>query len=235
MAIAHGPGAVEHGVSTAGAGRGDGRRARALRLCTSSCPRRSRSTTPSTPAGSWATRAGVGGPAAAPRRRRPLRGRRGGAAGRSGVFGAGLWLLGLLPGQQRLAAHAILMADRYLYLPAVGLYLLLLGLLAPLARGTQRRARRGHPRPRRARHPADGRLRRLRDGLGGRDRRRRRTARWRGSRRGTRRRAGAGRTPRCARSAHRPRAATRDPRQGAAAPRRGPARALGQRRRRVAA
>lgn len=52
-----------------------------------------------------------------------------------GILASGLWLLGLLPMNNLWPCTATLMADRYLYLPAAGLYLLLLGGLARYRRG----------------------------------------------------------------------------------------------------
>ena len=46
------------------------------------------------------------------------------------LFASGLWLIGLLPVNNVWPRTTVLMADRYLYIPAVGLYVLLLALLA---------------------------------------------------------------------------------------------------------
>ncbi len=47
-----------------------------------------------------------------------------------GLFASGIWLIGLLPVNNLWPRTTVLMADRYLYIPAIGLYLLLLGLLS---------------------------------------------------------------------------------------------------------
>jgi len=133
MAVEHGPGAVEHGVSTA-----------ALAAAMASVHARyvAHLLVPVglsidyavDPGGSWASPLAWVGLAllvgaivllvVSWRRHRPL-----------GLLAAGVWILGLLPVNNLWPRTAILMADRYLYLPAAGLYLLLLGLLARYRRG----------------------------------------------------------------------------------------------------
>ena len=135
MGARHGPGAVEHGVSTASlAAAMAGVHARYLVHLF--VPTGLSIDYGIDPAGSWSDPlawvgllllvAALGLLVVAWRRRWPL-----------GVIAAGLWLLGLLPVNNVLPRTAILMADRYLYLPAAGLYLLVLGLLArkPSVRG----------------------------------------------------------------------------------------------------
>jgi tetratricopeptide (TPR) repeat protein len=128
MGAARGPGAVEHGVSTASlAAAMAGVHARyVLHLFV---PAGLSIDYGVDPAGSWSDPlawvglllllAAGGLFVVAWRRRWPL-----------GVVAAGLWLLGLLPVNNVLPRTAILMADRYLYLPAAGLGLLVAWLLA---------------------------------------------------------------------------------------------------------
>ena len=127
MGARHGPGAVEHGVPTlALAAAMAGVHARyVLHLFV---PAGLSIDYGVDPAGAWSDPlawvglllllAAVGLFVVAWRRRWPL-----------GVIAAGLWLLGLLPVNTILPRTAILMADRYLYLPAAGIYLLVFGLL----------------------------------------------------------------------------------------------------------